>query len=249
VPFVSSPDFDLSKDVLFERLGGLLSGDFGSDARSASAVSSSGTALAVSRLVSGLDLGCIVLVPGVSADGRLVDEALVLTLDAGSYSSAEIFELSTGRSRRLDLPSSAAPPRLSLSSKNGPLLLRLTAREKASGEAPKAAVAVAEKRGLTAEEILARHQAWRAERDARWSRLAGRNTMSIRFRFANLNNTPDSLSPARSSTRRAAGARIAGARQPTACWKARSHPSFRSSARKAPETARADVRRRGTATS
>jgi hypothetical protein len=191
-PFVAAAaDFDPSKDVLFERLGAQLSGDFGADARAASAVSSAGTPLAVARLVSGADLGGIVLVPGVSSDGGLVEEALTLTLDAGSYSSAEIFELSTGRSRRLDLPSSATPPRLSLSSKNGPLFLRLTAREKASGEAPKAAVAVAEKRGLTAEEILARHQAWRAGRDARWSRLAGRNTMSIRFRFANLNNTLD----------------------------------------------------------
>ena len=189
-PYVAAlVDSDPSKDAALERLGSLLSADFGPDSRPATAVSEKGEPLFVARLVSGLDLGGVVLIPGVTKTGTSSSGPLTLTLDSPSYSSVEITELSTGQSKTLALPPRPAPPPLSLSTKNGPLLLRLTAREKPPGEAPRAAVAVAESRGLTAEEILARHQAWRAARDARWSRLAARNTMSIRFRFANLNDT------------------------------------------------------------
>ncbi len=83
------------------------------------------------------------------------------------------------------------PTRLSLSLAKGPIAVRLTAREKAPAEAPRAAVGVAAARGITAEEILAKHQAWRAARDARWKTLSATSTLSMRFRFADLNNTLD----------------------------------------------------------
>ncbi|MFI5198262.1 MAG: hypothetical protein ACHQJD_06555 [Thermoanaerobaculia bacterium] len=191
-PFVvATPSWSPSEDAVLERFAGLLNGDFGLDSRAATASAGNGDALDSFRFVSGTDLGGIVLIPGTTPAGRASSAALSLTLDETSYASAEIFELETGASKKLALPAAGGPARLSLSLASGPIALRLVAREKLPSEAAKAVVGVAATRGLTAEEILAKHQAWRAARDARWKTLAARNTMSMRFRFAELNNTLD----------------------------------------------------------
>ena len=178
-------------DAALERFARLLDGDFGPDSRAATASSASGKALDVFRFVARTDLGGVVLVPGTTPDGPVSSEAFSLTLDGTEYLSAEVHELETGASKRIEIPARAVPARLSLSLAHGPLGVRLVAREKLPAEAAKAAVGVAATRGLTADEILAKHQAWRAARDARWKTLAARNTMSMRFRFAELNNTFD----------------------------------------------------------
>ncbi|HEX2799317.1 MAG TPA: hypothetical protein VHQ44_06565, partial [Thermoanaerobaculia bacterium] len=160
-------------------------------ARAATASAASGEALDVFRFVARTDLGGVVLIPGTAPAGRVSSGAFSLTLDGTAYSLAEVYELETGASKRIEVPVRAVPARLSLSLANGPLGVRLVAREKLPSEAAVAAVGVAATRGLTADEILAKHQAWRAARDARWKMLTARNTMSMRFRFAELNNTFD----------------------------------------------------------
>jgi hypothetical protein len=190
VPFtIASPAWNPAQDSALERFGRLLDGDFGPDARPATAVASDGHALEAFRFVSGTDLGGVVLVPAAGPSGAA--GRFTLTLDSTPYASAEVLELSTGRSARFEIPAGSVPARLSLSLSNGPLGITLSARAAPVGEAAAAAVGVAGKSGLTAEEILAKHQAWRAARDARWKNLTARNTMSMRFRFAELNNTLD----------------------------------------------------------
>ena len=192
VPFVvAAPAWPAAEDAALERFAGLVAGDFGPDARLATVLAADGSPRDAFRVVSGADLGGVVLVPGTRDGTPAEPGSVTLTLDATPYASAEIHELATGASRRLEIPASAVPARLTLSLAKGPLAVRLAAREKAPAEAPKAAVGVAAERGITAEEILARHQAWRAARDARWKTLSARNTLSMRFRFANLNNTLD----------------------------------------------------------
>ncbi len=194
VPFViAAPAWPPAEDAVLERFGRLLAGDFGPDTRLSTALAADGSARDTFRVVSGVDLGGVVLVPGTreGAPAAGGPGGITLTLDATPYSSAEILELATGATKRLDIPASAVPARLTLSLDKGPLAVRLAAREKAPAEAPKAAVGVAAARGITAEEILAKHQAWRASRDARWKTLSATNTLSMRFRFANLGNTLD----------------------------------------------------------
>ncbi len=192
VPFVvAAPTWPEAEDAALERFAGLVAGDFGPDARAASVAAADGSARDAFRVVSGVDLGGVVLVPGTRDGAPAEPGSVTLTLDATPYASAEILELATGASRRLEIPASAVPARLALSLAKGPLAVRLAAREKAPAEAPKASVGVAAARGITADEILARHQVWRAARDARWKTLSARNTLSMRFRFANLNNTLD----------------------------------------------------------
>src|SRR5664279_2123080 len=192
VPFVvASPAWPPAGDAALERFAHLLDGDFGPDSRVATASDASGEALDVVRFVARTDLGGVVLIPGTAPAGGVASGAFSLTLDETAYASAEVFELETGASKSFDIPAGAVPTRLSLSLANGPLGVRLVAREKLPSEAAVAAVGVAATRGLTAEEILARHQAWRAARDARWKNLTARNTMSMRFRFAELNDTFD----------------------------------------------------------
>ena len=192
VPFVvATPAWPPAEDAAFERFARLLDGDFGPDSRAATASAASGEALDVFRFVARTDLGGVVLIPGTAPAGRVSSGAFSLTLDGTAYVSAEVYELETGASKRIEIPARAVPARLSLSLANGPLGVRLVAREKLPSEAAKAAVGVAVTRGLTADEILAKHQAWRAARDARWKTLTARNTMSMRFRFAELNNTFD----------------------------------------------------------
>ncbi|MGZ6970532.1 MAG: hypothetical protein ACXVID_02600, partial [Thermoanaerobaculia bacterium] len=188
---VASPSWSPSEDVVLERFAGLLDGDFGPDSRAVTATAANGDALDSVRFVSGTDLGGVVLIPGTTPAGRASSGAFSLTLDETAYASAEVFELETGASKKLTLPAAGGPARLSLSLASGPVALRLVAREKLPSEAAKAVVGVAATRGLTVEEILAKHQTWRAARDARWKTLAARNTMSMRFRFAELNNTFD----------------------------------------------------------
>jgi len=192
VPFVvASPAWPAAEDAILERFGRIVAGDFGPDTRSASVTAPDGSARDAFRVVSGVDLGGVVLAPGTRDGTPAESGAVTLTLDATPYASAEILELATGATKKLEIPASAVPARLTLSLAKGPLALRLTAREKAPAEAPKAAVGVAAARGITAEEILARHQAWRAARDARWKTLSASNSLSMRFRFANLNNVLD----------------------------------------------------------
>ncbi len=192
VPFVvASPAWDPSRDAALERLARLLDGDFGPDSRAATASAAGGEALDVFRFVERADLGGVVLVPGTSPAAGLPSGTFTLTLDETAYASAEVFELATGASKKFEVPARSVPARLSLSLGNGPLGVRLLAREKLPSEAAKAAVGVAVTRGITADEILAKHQAWRAARDSRWKTLTARSTMSMRFRFAELNNTFD----------------------------------------------------------
>ncbi len=187
-PLESGP----ASDSTLLRLGAALRGDYSHDARPADARSAPGTPVAVHRLVSGQDLGGLVLLPALTApDNASARGPLTLALDAPIYDSAEVLELATGRSRRFEIPRSTEAPRLSLSTAAGPLVVRLTARVRAPAEAARADVGVTAARGLTAEEILAKHQVWRAARDARWSRFAARNRTSIRFRFADLATTLD----------------------------------------------------------
>lgn len=192
VPFVVvSPAWPPADDAALERFAGVVAGDFGPDARAASAVVPDASPRDAFRLVSGTDLGGVVLVPGTRDGASAPAGAVVLTLDATPYASAEILELATGASKKLEIPAGAVPARLTLSLAKGPLAVRLAAREKVPAEAPKAMVGVAAVRGLTAEEILAQHQAWRAARDTRWRTLSAKNSLSMRFRFANFGNTLD----------------------------------------------------------
>ncbi len=192
VPFVAAtPTWPPAADSAMERFARLLDGDFGPDSRAATASAATGEGLDVFRFVARTDLGGVVLIPGTTPAGRVSSGAFSLTLDGTAYASAEVHELETGASRRFDIPARAVPARLSLSLANGPLGVALVAREQLPTEAAKAAVGVSVTRGLTADEILAKHQAWRAARDARWKTLTARNTMSMRFRFAELNNTVD----------------------------------------------------------
>lgn len=181
-PVVAAPIADPAGVPLLDRLGALLAGDVNRDGRSASARTPEGKALSVFRFAKGTDLGGVVLVTGADASGLEARGPLVLELDSPSYTTAEVFELATGRSRSFALPKSGTP-RLSLTTANGPLAIVLTAREKAPSEATRAATDVTAVRGLTVEEILARHQAWRAGRDARWTRFSATNRTSYRFRL------------------------------------------------------------------
>ncbi len=193
LPFVvASPSWPPAGDAALERFARVAAADFGPDSRAVTAAAADGSPRDALRMVSGDDLGGVVLVPG-TRDGRTAGApgGITLTLDAMPYASAEILELATGASKRIDIPGDAMPARLSLSLANGPLAVQLAARAKAPAEAPTAAVGVAAARGITAEEILAKHQAWRAARDARWKTLSATNTLAMRFRFANLGNTLD----------------------------------------------------------
>ncbi len=181
-PIVAAPLADPSAVPLLDRFGILLDGDVSRDGRSASARTPEGKALSVFRFAKGIDLGGVVLVTGADASGAPARGPLVLELDSPSYTTAEVFDLATGRSRSFDLPKSGTP-RLSLTTANGPLAIVLTAREKAPAEATRAATDVSAVRGLTVEEILAKHQVWRAGRDARWTRFTATNRTSYRFRL------------------------------------------------------------------
>lgn len=192
VPFVvASAAWPPAEDAALERFAHVVAGDFGPDSRAASAAAPDGSPRDAFRLVSGMDIGGVVLLPGTRDGAPAPAGAVVLTLDASPYASAEILELATGASKKIEIPAGAVPARLTLSLAKGPLAVRLAAREMAPAEAPKAAVGVAAARGITAEEILAQHQAWRAARDARWKTLSATNSLSMRFRFANLGNTLD----------------------------------------------------------
>ena len=181
-PVVAAPLAEAAGTSLLDRLGALLAGDVSRDGRSANAKTPDGRALSVHRFARGTDLGGLVLVTGVDASGAPAPGPLVLELDSPSYTTAEVHDLATGRSRTFDLPRSGTP-RLSLTTANGPLAVVLTAREKAPSEAARAATDVTAVRGLTVEEILAKHQAWRAGRDARWTRFTATNRTSYRFRL------------------------------------------------------------------
>ena len=181
-PVVAAPLGDPAGAPLLDRLGTLLSGDVSRDGRVANARTPDGRPLCVVRLAKGTDFGGVVLVTGVDAAGAPAPGPFVLELDSPSYMTAEVHDLATGRSRSFDLPTSGTP-RLSLTTANGPLAVVLTAREKAPSEATRAATDVTAVRGLTVEEILARHQAWRAGRDARWTRFTATNRTTYRFRL------------------------------------------------------------------
>ncbi len=129
------------------------------------------------------------LIHAIGPDGTAARGPATLDLDSSDYASAEILELHTGKSKRFDIPRSSTATRLTLSTATGTIAIVLTARERAPAEATKARVGVTAVRGITAEEILAKHQVWRAKRDARWHRFVATNHTSIRFRFADLNNT------------------------------------------------------------
>ena len=192
VPFtVARPGWPAAEDATLERFSRTLAGDFGADSRAAVAAAADGTPRDAFRFVSGADLGGVVLVPATRGGAPAPARAVTLALDSTPYASAEIVELATGNSRLIDLASAAVPTKLHLSLAKGPLALHLTARVRVPAEAPRADVSVAAARGITAEEILAKHQAWRAARDARWKTLTAKSTLAMRFRFANLNNTLD----------------------------------------------------------
>lgn len=177
------------EDEALRRLGVVLSGDFGPDSRVATAEGKGGIPLRAERLVSGVDLGGTILVPGLTAAGEPYRGIVTLKLDAPSYSAFDVVELASGRSGRFEIPRTSEPPTLTLSTAGGPVALVLTARERLPTEAQSARVETTALRGITAEEILARHQAWRSARDARWGRLTARNETSYRIRVAELNQS------------------------------------------------------------
>ncbi len=181
-PVFAAPLADPTAAPLLDRLGALLSGDVNRDGRNATARTPDGKALSVFRFAKGTDLGGVVLVTGADTSGADARGPFFLELDSPSYTTAEVSELATGRSRGFDLPKSGTP-RLSLTTANGPLAVVLTAREKAPTEATRATTDVSAVRGLTVEEILAKHQVWRAGRDARWTRFTAINRTSYRFRL------------------------------------------------------------------
>ncbi len=189
VATAATADFPPSEDGALLRMGQLLDGDFGADARRAEGRTEDGEPLRVSRFLSSHDLRGVVLVTGITEAGASWSGPLVLALDAAGYTSAEIVELATGRSKTLDLPAEAGSVSLSLSTGAGPIALRLVPAEPGSALTARAAEGVAEKRKPTADEIIAHHQAWRAARDSRWTRFIARNETSIQFRFADLNST------------------------------------------------------------
>ncbi|HQR68610.1 MAG TPA: hypothetical protein PLB02_14565, partial [Thermoanaerobaculia bacterium] len=176
-------------DRLLLRFGRLLDGDFGADARGAKAATANGEPLPSYRFVSGVDLGGVVLLPGIGAAGAPVRSPVQVTLDAPSYAAFQVVELATGRSGRFEIPATRDAPTLTVSTAAGPIALVLTARERPAAEAPRARVEATAERGITAEEILAGHQVWRAARDRRWARFVARNETSINFRFVDLNST------------------------------------------------------------
>ena len=185
-PFVAAelaPDEGLAP---LASLAGLLAGDFGPDQRAASAAGAAGEPVASFRFVPASGLGGVVLLPGADHRG-----SVTLTLDAPAYAAATIVELGTGRSRTFPIPKGKEAPRLLTSTATGPVAVVLEAREPSRDEGARAATGVSAVRPLSAEEILARHQAWRAARDARWKRFSAVNTTSIRFRFAELNQVFD----------------------------------------------------------
>lgn len=189
-PFSAAPLHSAAvEDGILVRSGIALRGDYGPDTRPTTAATRDGLPLSVYRYVSGLDLGGLVLVTGIKEGGEPYRGPVTVTLDAPSYASAEVTELMTGRTGRFDIPKSSGPPKLSVSTQNGPVVIRLTAREKTPAEAAKARIGVSAERLATAEEILARHQVWRAARDARWNRFSAINQTAIRFKFPELNNT------------------------------------------------------------
>ena len=134
-------------DGLLLRFGRLLDGDFGADSRGAKAVAAGGQALPSYRFVSGVDLGGVVLVPGVDAAGAPVRGALLLTLDAPTYAAFQVVELATGRAGRFDIPATRDAPTLTLSTAAGPIAVVLTAREKPPAEAQRARVEATAERG------------------------------------------------------------------------------------------------------
>jgi hypothetical protein len=184
-PLVASGD----EDEALRRLGLLLSGDFGSDSRTLSASTPRGAPLRAYRFLSKSDLGGVVLVPGVNVSGVPYRGEVRLKLDAPTYSAFLVTELSTGRSGRFEIPKTTGAPTLTVSTQTGPLGVVLTARERTPDELQRARVEATAARGITAEEILARHQAWRAARDARWNRLLARNTTAYRIRIAEVNQS------------------------------------------------------------
>lgn len=171
------------------RFGRLLDGDFGADSRGATVASGGGKPLPAYRFVSGVDLGGVVLIPGIDAAGAPFRGPVLLTLDAPSYAAFQVTELATGRSGRFEIPQTRDAPTLTVSTAAGPIAVVLTARERPPTEAQRARVEATAERGVTAEEILARHQVWRAARDRRWERFVARNETSIQFRFVDLNST------------------------------------------------------------
>ncbi len=190
VPAVAAPlEPDVNGDAALLRFGQLLTGDFGPDARSVSARTKEGSPLPAYRFLAKSGLGGVVLLPGTDGSGAPFRGEVALTLDADAYAAFEVTELSTGRSGRFGIPRSRGAPTLTLSTASGPLAVVLVARERPPAELQQARVSATASRGITAEEIIAGHQTWRAARDARWKRLAARDTTSWRIRIAEVNRS------------------------------------------------------------
>ena len=142
------------------------------------------------RVVSGTDLGGVVLVTGTRDGGPVESGRGLLALDPTPYASAEILGARDRGHEKTRHPRFGRSRPSFPVSREGPA--RGAPRRAAKRPPPsrrRRAVGVAAARGITAEEIFARHQAWRAARDARWKTLSATNTLSMRFRFANLGNT------------------------------------------------------------
>ncbi len=190
VPVVAAPlRGPVGEDELLRRFAALLSGDFGSDSRPLAATRPDGSPIPAYRFLSKSDLGGVILVPGVGAQGAPWRGEVRLKLDAPAYSAFQVTELATGRTGRFEIPPTREAPTLTTSTASGPIAVVLTARERPPAELQKARVEATAPRGITAEEILARHQAWRAARDGRWHRLMARNTTAYRIRLAEMNQS------------------------------------------------------------
>ena len=107
---------------------------------------------------------------------------------AGSpYAKASVENLATAAKREFDL---AGAKSLALDLSKGPLAVVLRPAARPGGEA-RAAVEVGAKRGLTAEEIVARERVWDAGQRERVKTFVAQMKTSLRFRVAEVNETFD----------------------------------------------------------
>jgi len=190
IPAVAAPvSAPGDQDALLLRFGRLLDGDFGADTRPVVAATPAGETLRAYRFVAGVDLGSVVLVPGIAGDGKPYRGPVRLKLDAPYYSGFDVTELEAGRTGHFEIPRTPAAPTLTLSTAAGAVAITLSAREAPPAEAAHARVEATAPRGITAAEILARHQVWRAARDARWTRLSAWNTTAYRIRLSSVTDT------------------------------------------------------------
>jgi hypothetical protein len=113
--------------------------------------------------------------------------AVSIELSGGPFSTASVENLLSGVKRDFELKGS---PSLTLDLSRGPLAVVLQPMAKKEGQT-KAAVEVGAKRGLSAEEIVARERAWDAGQREKTKSYVAAMDASLRFRVASLPGSLD----------------------------------------------------------